>query len=74
MPLGTLRPSDRRKWLTVWGVALGCLGALDIWRMTKDDDTTLSASIRYVLRTDTPGGEALFLAALDVFAKHILHS
>lgn len=72
MPLRGSSASDRRFWLKVWGGVFGCLGVLDIWRMTKHDESTLSESIRRVFRTDTLVGRALFLTALVIFARHIL--
>lgn len=72
-PQGGLNASKRRFWLRVWGTIFGCLGVLDIYRMTKHDGSTLSASIRYVFSTDTPEGKVLFLGALAVLAYHIFH-
>lgn len=63
----------RRFWFKVWVTAFGTLGAVDVWRMTKHDDSTLSATIRRTFHTDTPEGKALFLSALVLLARHILH-
>lgn len=65
--------SKALRWKILWGGLFGCLGGLDVWRMTKGDDSTLSATIRTVFRTDTPEGKALFCFALAVLAVHILH-
>jgi hypothetical protein len=64
---------ERRKWLVVWSTLIGCLGVLDIYRMTRRDQSTLSETIRFVLHTDTPAGKAIFLTAVAVFVIHILN-
>lgn len=72
MPLATLSPAQRRFWAGFWGGTFVAFGVIDLYRMTKHDGSTLSENIRRVFRTDTPEGEALFLAALAVLARHIL--
>jgi hypothetical protein len=62
-----------RKWRLFWEGVFVCLGALDVWRMTRHDGSTLSTGIRYVFRTDTKKGKALFLLALATLAVHILY-
>jgi hypothetical protein len=55
-----------------WVAAIGTLGAIDAYRSTKRDGSTLSEVIRGTVRTDTPTGRALFLLGLVVFARHII--
>lgn len=54
-------------------IALGVV--VDLWRDSKDDDTTLSATTRRTFRVDTPVGRVAFLAAWGFlaawFAQHI---
>lgn len=45
---------------------------MDIWRMSRNDGTTLSTNIRRLFHTTTPKGRAIFLLALAILAIHIL--
>jgi hypothetical protein len=72
MSLDMSNAADRRFWTKAWFGIFGCLGVLDIWRMTKHDESTLSETARHVLRTDTPQGKALFLVLTYAFVRHIL--
>lgn len=69
-PLGT--GLQGRRWRFFWALVFTLGGAVDIWRMTRRDGSTLSSNIRRVFRTDTPKGKALFLLALAILAVHIL--
>lgn len=65
-------PVEPLRWALRWGAILAALGLFDLWRNSKGDDSTLSASVRWVFNTDTPDGRAAFEAALIAFHKHIL--
>lgn len=73
--LGALSPSDRR-W--IWGSfgVLGAWGLVDLWRLSRHDQSTFSDMTRNVFRVDEPLGRSVFLTILfgstAIFAKHIL--
>lgn len=54
----------------------GVFTAYDVWRATKRDGSTWSELTRVFFNTETPEGEALFRAAVEmaaaVYVRHIL--
>lgn len=64
------------RWPIFWIGTIGGLGALDAWRATKHDGSTLSEVTRVLFGVHQPTGRAVFLAALGaggaVLAGHII--
>lgn len=63
------------RWLFFW-IGFGALfGALDGWRATKHDGTSVSELLRSIFHTDTTGGKVAFTATLVllffIFLWHI---
>lgn len=56
-----------------WGGLVAALLVLDYYRWKKNDRTTFSDSIRYVLHTDTEEGKAALRLLLDLFYRHLIN-